>query len=331
MNSPQTLYALRWLVRDTFAQARAGKVFWIMLAVTGLAVIFCLGVSVAGGNLDPEGDFLHHPKTGAPLTGADGAVGQLQLLFGAFRVPLARSRESAVQLLQVILATWLAGSVGLLGTLIWTAGFIPEFLHDANAALLLSKPVPRWLLVVGKYLGVVLFVALQTGLFFFGTWLALGLKTNMWTYGYLAGIPILMVHFVVLYGFTVFVGVWTRSTLACILGSILFWALCMGLNYGRYAALSLPQLAPDVPPLAPVTGFMVEAAYWVFPKPMDFIVMLEQAVGASTHMATLSSMPEFVRADEAGKYLPEAAIATSLGFAIVMLWCAGDVLRKKEM
>ena len=34
----------------------------------------------------------------------------------------------------------------------------------------MTKPAPRWSLVVGKYLGVVLFVALHAVLFVGGTW-----------------------------------------------------------------------------------------------------------------------------------------------------------------
>ena len=49
MTGSQWIYATRWLIRDTFRQALATRVFWVMLALTVLCVVFCLGVSVEGG------------------------------------------------------------------------------------------------------------------------------------------------------------------------------------------------------------------------------------------------------------------------------------------
>src|SRR5438034_6228099 len=290
MNSPQTIYALRWLVRDTFRQALATRIFWIMLGVSALAVIFCLGVSVEGGeNLRPERDFLYHPKTNESLTGPTHDLGELRLMFGAFKVSLPRDRESGVHLIHVILATWVAGTVGLLATLVWTAGFIPEALQPGNAAVLFTKPVPRELVLVGRYLGVVLFVALHASIFFAGTWLALGARTNVWLHGYLAGIPLLVLQFAALYSVSVLIAVYTRSTMACILGSVLFWVLCMAVNYARDAAVALPQIAPASRSLSPLTFALVDATYWTLPKPADFIMILEHALNARAHMATLSS------------------------------------------
>ena len=107
--------------------AVASRVFWIMLAFSGICIVFCLGVSIQGGdNLRPEGDFLYHPKTGEPLSGPAPDLGHMNLLFGAMRVPLFRDREAGVHLIGVILASWVAGAAGLLLSLVWTAGFVPE-------------------------------------------------------------------------------------------------------------------------------------------------------------------------------------------------------------
>jgi ABC-type transport system involved in multi-copper enzyme maturation permease subunit len=331
MNSPQLIYAMRWLVGDTFRQALATRIFWIMLVVSALAIIFCLGVSVEGGeNLRPEGDFLYHPKTNEPFTGATRDLGELRLCYGAFKVSLARDRQSGVHLIHVILASWVAGAIGLLATLIWTAGFIPEALQPGNAAVVFTKPVPRWFVLVGRYLGVVLFVALQAAIFFAGTWLALGIRTNVWLYGYLAGIPLLVLQFAALFSVSVFIAVCTRSTMACILGSVLFWILCLAVNYARDAAVALPQIAPDSPSLPPLTSTLMDATYWILPKPADFIMMLEHALDARTHMATLSSVPEFAAAIETGKVDFAASLFTTMLFPIVLLVCAGRQLGKVD-
>jgi hypothetical protein len=215
-------------------------------------------------------------------------------------------------------------------SLIWTAGLIPEALAPSNAAALFTKPAPRWLFLAGKFAGVVVIVAGLTAFFFLGTWFALGFRTGEWDHGYLAGIPLLLLQFVSLYSVSVLLAVMTRSAAACVLGTLLVWALAVGINYGRHAAVALPHLGANTPTLSPFTLFLVDAAYWMLPKPLDCQMLLEQALGAGAHLATLSSLPEFARVREAGEFFPSAAVFTSLLFSVVVLALAGRQLRKVE-
>jgi ABC-type transport system involved in multi-copper enzyme maturation permease subunit len=299
MTGPETIYAVRWLVRDTFRQAVATRIFWVMLAVSGLCIVFCLGVRVERGeSLRRPVELELFDRENQPFVGANR--GHMTLLFGAVRFEVPRDAESGVHFLQALLGTWVAGAAGLLLTLVWTAGFVPEFLQPGAASVLFAKPVPRWAILAGKFLGVVAFVGFQAVVFFGGTWLALGLKTNVWLYGYLAGIPILVLHFAVMYSFSVLLAVCTRSAVACIFGSVLFWLVCFGMNFGRHAALALPALAPEVTPLPASAGFLIEAGYWVLPKPADLVMVLEQAVDAAKHFSTLSDVPEFTAVRRTG-------------------------------
>jgi hypothetical protein len=66
-----------------------------------------------------------------------------------------------------------------------------------------------------------------------------------------------------------------RSTVACVFGSVLFWLLSWGINYGAATArgtLESRHLATCTIPLA-------ETAYWVFPKPIDAELFLFNALG----------------------------------------------------
>jgi ABC-type transport system involved in multi-copper enzyme maturation permease subunit len=329
MTSPQIVYTLRWLVYETFRHAMASRLFWIMVGVNTLAILFCLGVRVDGGdNLRPEGDYIYHPRTNEPVTGPTHDLGELRLFFGAMRVNLARDRESSVHLLQVILASWVAGGAGLLALLVWTAGFIPEFLQPSGAAVLFTKPVPRWLVLIGRYVGVLCFVGFHVTIFFLGTWLALGLGTGVWLTSYWAGIPVLLLHFAVFYSFSVLLAVTTRSTVAAALGSILFWGICVGVNYGRHAAVALPILAPESPPLSSFTLFLADASYWVLPKPADLIAILEQALNTQAHLATLSRSPEYAAVQQLDKWDPAAAATTTLLFAFLPLIMAARQLEE---
>jgi ABC-type transport system involved in multi-copper enzyme maturation permease subunit len=331
MTGPQIIYAVRWLVRDTFRQAMATRVFWIMLGVSVLCVVFCLGVSVEGG-LDRRqpGDTELYTRDNKPFAGHNPYPATMSLLFGAVRVEVPRDRETGVHMLQVLLATWVAGSAGLLLALVWTAGFLPEFLQPGNASVLLSKPVPRWVLLLGRYLGVVAFVAFQVIVLFFGTWLALGIKTDVWQYSYLIGIPILVLHFAVIYSFSALLAVCTRSTVACIFGAILFWLVCWGVNVGRHYAVALPSLVPGAAPMSPVTALMAEAGYWVLPKPADFVVLLEQVLQTGRHFASPSNWEVFRVTDRQGAFDPGAALLTSLLFAGVMLGLASRQLAQTD-
>ena len=69
MSGPAFLYVTRWLIRDTFRQALASRIFWIMLAVSALCILFCLGIHIEGGApLKEKGDIeFYKPGTNEPL------------------------------------------------------------------------------------------------------------------------------------------------------------------------------------------------------------------------------------------------------------------------
>lgn len=328
MNLSSTIYALRWLVSDTFRQSLASRVFWIMLAVSGFAILFCLGISASGGTIIFEKQ-IADPR-GQDLVGPNPEKGTMSLLFGFVKdIEFGRSKEEAVRLVHLYLASWVAGGIGLLVLLVWTANFLPDFLQPGSAVVLLAKPIPRWLFLLGKYLGVVLFVALQGMVFFVGTWLALGVRTGVWNNAYLVGWPMLVLQFAVFYSFSVLIAVSWRSTVACIVGVVLFWVICAGVNYGRYVALAMPTLSGGQS-LSPTARGMVEVGYWALPKPIDFIMMLEDALDAERDKATLSALPEFREAREHGEYQPAASLAVSLLIAGVLIGLAGVELSKAE-
>ena len=139
-----------------------------------------------------------------------------------------------------MLAAGVADTLGLLLTLIWTAGFLPGFLAPQAVAVLLAKPVPRWTLLAGKYIGVLAFVLAQAAYFVGGTWLALGLRTGVWDPTYLLSIPLLLLQFAVFFSFSLLLAVCSRSTVVCVSGSIAFWAVCWAINFGRHAVMASP-------------------------------------------------------------------------------------------
>jgi ABC-type transport system involved in multi-copper enzyme maturation permease subunit len=326
MTSPAAIFAIRWLIKDTFRQSLASRLFWLMLGASGLCILFCLSISIEGGQpLLLPGEIELRGGDGQPLTGANPKPGYLKLAFGAFRFPLFRDGKAEVHFLLVLLAKVVAGTFGLLLALIWTAGFLPDFLQPGAASVLLAKPVPRWSLLAGKFLGVLTFVTLQGMIFFGGTWLALGLRTGIWLPGYLAGIPLLALSFAFVYGMSALLAVCTRSTVLSICGAILFWVLCFGVNYSRHLAVARQYLEPGAE--APAYESLVKAGYWVLPKPADMGMLLDKGLKASDHFGT---PPELQVVQQKGEFDSDLSLLSSLGFTVVILGVAAGRLSRAE-
>ena len=330
MNASSAIYAIRWLTTDTFRQALASRIFWIMLAVTGVFCVFCLSLSITGG-VDPReaGDTELYMQ-GKPVAGA-GGVTKIGLLFGALTVESGtRDPVRTVHFLQVMLATMVAGYLGFLLTVLWTAGFLPDFLQPANASVLFAKPVPRWTLLVGKYLGVVTFVTFQVVVFFVGTWLALAIRSGVWDIEYLVGIPLLVINFAVIYSFSMLIGVLTRSTVACVFGSVLFWALCWGMNYGHHWLYAAPELTGGQGQAGPAATLLTQVGYWMLPKPADMEWILQDALHSSDYFVAIANAPGFKQAIAAGAIHKGLSVFTSLLFSVVMLFISSRHLSKTD-
>jgi ABC-type transport system involved in multi-copper enzyme maturation permease subunit len=313
MNNRRDFAAMKQLIRDTFRQAWASGIFAMMLAVTAICVVLCLSVSVSDdATLHSDEQPLFLPRDAAPKEGLDPITGRMSLAFGAISFPVARERSDSVRFLELILSGGIAGSLGLLLALVWTAGFLPTFLEPSAASVLLAKPVGRWQLLVGKYIGVLTFVGFQVVLFVVLTWLALGLRTNVWDLTYWWCIPLLLLQFAALYSFSALLAVTTRSTVACVFGSFLFWLLAWGINYGSVMVRGMEE--PQKP--SPVTLALTDAAYWISPKPIDAGLILYNALDAHQHF----DKPEvFKLLESEHTFSPALSLLSSLAIAVVLL------------
>ena len=103
--------------------------------------------------------------------------------------------------------TWLATILAIVST----AFIFPDFLGAGSIDLYLSKPISRLKLFLLKYASGLLFATLQVTLFCVGSFLVLGLRA----------------------------GVWTRSTIAAILLTILVWVGLWGLHWLELGTLGV--------------------------------------------------------------------------------------------
>jgi ABC-type transport system involved in multi-copper enzyme maturation permease subunit len=327
MNLPAALFVIRWLVWDTFRQSLASRVFWLVLGLSGVVILLCLSLRIEGPESlrgDTELVVDNKPVTGTPN------VTRVSLAFGAFRTTLPRDKEDAVRFVEGAIALLASSPVGTLLLLVFTAGFLPEFLQPSAASVLLVKPLPRWSLLVGKYLGVLAFVAFQAVVFFGGTWLALGLTTGMWLPAYLFCIPVLVLHFAIVYSASALLAVLTRSTVAGVLGAIVFSLICAGMNYGYYTVLTLPSMAPEIGPLPDSFRWLVEVGYWLLPKPVDLLWQLRQAVGAQEHFFQDPVLAEAQRLEVFPMRHPELSLLTSVLSTVALLAIAARQFNTTE-
>ncbi|MFO7446411.1 MAG: ABC transporter permease subunit [Ignavibacteriaceae bacterium] len=93
-----------------------------------------------------------------------------------------------------------------------SSSFIPVMLEKGNIDLLLSKPVSRTQLILGKYLGGILVVFLNIGFLIIGIWLVISVKFSYWDFGFLSLILVITFTFAVLYALIVWFGVVTKSS-----------------------------------------------------------------------------------------------------------------------
>ena len=129
--------------------------------------------------------------------------------------------------------TWAATGLALVST----ASLFPDFLTGGTIDLYLSKPIGRVRLFVTKYLTGLLFVTLQVVTFCVASFLVIGVRGGVWEPAIFVAVPLVVLFFSYLYAALIFFGMVTRSTIASLLLTILFWAATVAVHYTEHALL----------------------------------------------------------------------------------------------
>ncbi|MCS7024945.1 MAG: ABC transporter permease [Bryobacteraceae bacterium] len=177
------------LVVDTFREAMARKIFWGLFGLSTAMIaffLFILKIDIVEGALATISIFGETAKEKVDLN------------------RFVRQVEGAIA---TFLYTW-----GMFLAIFASAGLTPSLLEPGRIELLLSKPVGRTQLLLGRYLGNLLIVGLNTAYLVGGIWLLLGVKTAIWDPNFLISIATTMFLFAVLLAVVVLVGVGFEST-----------------------------------------------------------------------------------------------------------------------
>lgn len=177
------------------------------------------------------------------------------------------SAEAFVRGMQLAVA-FVLYPLGILLSVLATASLVPRMLEKGVIDLLLSKPVSRPALFLSRYLGGLLVATVNLVYLVGGLGLILGLKTGIWNGGFLASGLLMALYFACLLGFSVLVGVLSRSTTVSI--------MVVGVIYFVSLFVRLPHQNADWPLLitSPAwrlgTQALIEALYHGLPQSYDF-------------------------------------------------------------
>jgi hypothetical protein len=197
------------LLLDAYRELNARRLFWITMLLSGLivAAFACVGISEKG----------------------------ITVLWWEIKTPVFNSRIVSPATFykftfsKLGIDFWLGWLASILA-LISTASMFPEFVSSGTIDMLLAKPIGRARLFFTKYLTGMLFVLLQVFVFTFASFLVIGFRGNSWEPGLFWAVPLVGIFFSYIYCIGALIGLLTRSTIASLLGALLFWVFLFGLN-----------------------------------------------------------------------------------------------------
>ncbi|MFQ5591645.1 MAG: ABC transporter permease, partial [Phycisphaerae bacterium] len=192
------------LLVDNFRESRDGKIFRVMLGISILcaAAMCCVGfepdkVTILFGMWEYKTDFF-----------TNNGVLNDSLIAGV--------------VVGGIMDT-LLGQIGIILVIIATAGFFPAWMERGAIDLVVSKPVRRWQLFLGRYVASMAFILFHATVFVLLTFLVVGLRWGVWMPGYLLAIPLVVLLFSYLYCVSVLAAVVFRSTVSSALLALIAW------------------------------------------------------------------------------------------------------------
>lgn len=145
----------------------------------------------------------------------------------------------------LIVRYWLAWVVILIG-LISTISIFPDFLAEGGIEVTLSKPVSRATLFLLKYLGALLFVAIQVGLLSLIAFLAIGWRVGEWNPGVFWAVPVVTFVFSLIYCVSVLAAVRTKSTAFSLIAGLGIWGTALLVQWGEDLCYKMGVMLPQL-------------------------------------------------------------------------------------
>lgn len=232
------------LVSDTFQEARARWLFWGLFGLSTLLIflfLFALKIDLVAGAVTFMGFSPRHNQ---------------------FDVRAFVMR--AYSFIAMFLYIW-----GTLLAIFASSGLIPSVLEPGRIALLLSKPVHRPVLLIGRYVGNVLVVALNHIYLVAAIWIIIGIKTHIWEPRFLLAIPTCLFIFCVLLCVVTLIGVVTESAALSVMVSVAMIVMSAILAQRQFVLKALSS---------EWSRQLWRGLYWIVPKFYDLASVMMQTI-----------------------------------------------------
>jgi len=189
--STRSLLVTVALVRDTFREAFARKIFWAFFGCSTALILFFIFIM--------------------KIDVVQGAIATISLFGNTSR---GEDVQKLVRQVHAAIAAFLF-TAGMFLAVFASAGLIPAVFEPGRIELLLSKPVERYHILLGRYIGNLLVIAANVFYLVFAVWVIFGIKTGVWTAGFLWSSVLILFIFAVLLTVVVLVGVlWESAVVA---------------------------------------------------------------------------------------------------------------------
>lgn len=191
---------------------------------------------------------------------------------------------------------------GIFMALFATSSLIPTLLRPGFIDLFISKPVSRFEILTGRFVGAVAIVAFNIFYLVIFSWLILSIKTGIWNWGFLLAGVMITITFAILYSLMTFLSVLSGSGAVSLMITylILFFSPLLLQRDKIYALLS-----------SKFYGYLIDAIYYFLPKTAELGNITQQ----------------LVRQIEVSSWLP---LWTSLLFGCLMIAISGIIFQSKN-
>jgi len=145
--------------------------------------------------------------------------------------------------------------------IILSSSFIPAMLEKGHIELLISKPISRANIILGKFIAVTALVFVILSYLVVVMWLMISIKSGVWHFPFLYSILWFTLIFAVLYSGIMLVGLLSQSSILSILINLLLLFPITGILANREGIFNFVT--------SEVTKFIINFFYYVLPKPWD--------------------------------------------------------------
>jgi ABC-type transport system involved in multi-copper enzyme maturation permease subunit len=203
------MMAFTAILVDTYRELASKRLFWLSIALSAIVVL-----AFAAVGINERGLVLLAWTIEIPLlnTGVLDTADFYKLAFYTLGVRV-----------------WLAWLACLLA-LVSSAGLFPELVSSGTVETLLARPISRWRLYMFKFLGGLLFTTLQVTVFCAASFLVIGVRGGAWEPGLFLAVPMVTLLYSYLFSACALIGTLTRSSIAALLLTVLFWGFLFTLN-----------------------------------------------------------------------------------------------------